>query len=64
MPECVYCSKNTQLFVNGQPVCLKCMGRSEVRKPTAFTNRPQKALGSCHDVADRPGYYTETAQDS
>jgi hypothetical protein len=33
MEKCVYCGNGTQLYVNGQPVCLRCVGPSEAKKP-------------------------------
>lgn len=45
MARCVYCAADTQLYVNGSPVCIACSEQSDaVRKP------PQSSEGTLTDV--------------
>lgn len=45
MARCVYCAADTQLYVNGSPVCIACSEQNDaVRKP------PQSSGGNLADM--------------
>jgi hypothetical protein len=45
MARCSYCDAETQLYVNGSPVCIECSEQNDpVRKP------PQSSRGNLADV--------------
>ena len=51
MAKCVYCGNGTQLYVNGQPVCLKCVGRSEAKKPRVSRHEQSASVeGDARDI--------------
>src|SRR6266700_3475395 len=51
MEKCVHCGNGTQLYVNGQPVCLRCVERSEGKKPRVSRHEQSAPVeGDARDI--------------
>jgi hypothetical protein len=42
MAKCTYCSKETQLYINGMPICPSCDADIEAGRTPPSSNRPLK----------------------